>query len=174
MRWTLIAILFAAIAAMFVWSSTSASDLEGFDAPPERAATPAPDATPAPSSAFDAYLKVHGSPPITETLQHYREVERRATLTFDQLVARIESDKQHMPPKIAVTDASVDAELLKLKHHAESAEALQAPVVPARKDDLLAAKLQSISDQLSDLAQRSRGPSDGAAPKGLESFINFR
>jgi hypothetical protein len=85
----------------------TASDLEGFDAPPGRAATRR--TRPAPSSAFDAYPQGARVPTITETLQHYREVERRATLTFDQLVAPLSSDKQHALDH-PVTDASVDDE----------------------------------------------------------------
>jgi hypothetical protein len=81
--------------------------------------------------AFDAYNAVHGKPPPSEALDHYRKIAQAEQLDKTKMIARItnvtlpEADK---PTAIKVDDADVDAELLRLKDHAVTAEALQSPI----------------------------------------------
>jgi hypothetical protein len=83
--------------------------------------------------AFDAYNAVHGKPPLSEALDHYRKIAQAEQLDKTKMIARITSDKVTLPEAdkptaIKVDDADVDAELLRLKDHAVTAEALQSPI----------------------------------------------
>jgi hypothetical protein len=77
--------------------------------------------------AFDAYNAVHGKPPPSEALDHYRKIAQAEQLDKTKMIARITSDKVTLPEAdkptaIKVDDADVDAELLRLKDHAVTAE----------------------------------------------------
>jgi hypothetical protein len=168
--------MFAAIVVIFAWASSGSADAaEGFEtgvaAATAAAAAAAGDGLS--DATFDAYVRVHGKPPLPEALQHYRKIAASATppLTETQMVERIKRD--------ADPGESVDAELQLLKARTEAAAALSAPVVPAdpgpvEQNAMLVARLEGISAQLNDITASYAKAADKSTPKGLESFINFR
>lgn len=174
MRWWLVATMFAAIVVIFAWASSGSADAaEGFETGVAAAAAAAAANEEVSDATFDAYVRVHGKPPLPEALQHYRKIAASATppLTETQMVERIKRD--------ADPGESVDAELQLLKARTDAAAALSAPVVPAdpgpvEQNAMLMARLEGISAQLNDITASYAKAADKSTPKGLESFINFR
>jgi hypothetical protein len=55
--------------------------------------------------AFDAYNAVHGKPPLSEALDHYRKAQAEQ---LDKMIARITSDKVTLPEADKPTAIKVD------------------------------------------------------------------
>lgn len=182
MQWKLIVLIFVVVCvtSMFIASKNSTETFEQ-----ERQASAASGSVKAEeykagAVAFDAYNEVHGRPPLSEALDHYRNIAATEKLTKDQMMARIQSDstlKEDRPVAIKVSDDQVDAELERLKTHAVSVESMTAPVVSPvspHVDSGISTRLRELSEQLAAIAQEVRpsaGPPALVRPVGVEQFF---
>jgi predicted small secreted protein len=199
MRWKLIVLVFlVVVAATFFIVSGNTTENFGQDgsAAPDGKEGAAAERYKAGAIAFDAYNAVHGKPPLTEALDHYRKIAEDGRLDAAQMKARIQSDARDLPATdtpvaITVSDRDVDAELERLKAHAVNAEAMTAPLVGkggpaadppqmppggAAPPPAVSARLQEISNQLSTIArevQYAAGPVPLGQPPNVERFFAF-
>lgn len=181
MNWKLIilvtVILGAAVA--FMAKRTPMEGFEGNTIEETKPAAPAvkDSAYKAGSDAFDAYIEVHGRPPLSEPLNHYRKLAIDSSLSKEELIKRMNSDAE-LPDKdkvvdIQVSDATVDKELEKLKAQVAVKESMSAPITRATASAAVSARLREIASQLNTLATDMAPSFDQNTPSGLESFIGF-
>jgi hypothetical protein len=130
MRWKLAILILRLFVVFFIATKNSTENFEQEKQAIELASDKGTAQYLAGQIAFDAYNAVHGKPPPSEALDHYRKIAQAEQLDKTKMIARITSDKVTLPEAdkptaIKVDDADVDAELLRLKDHAVTAEALQ-------------------------------------------------
>lgn len=176
MNWKL-AILVVVILGAAVAFMAKRTPLEGFEGNTIEETVTKGTAYKAGADAFDAYIEVHGRPPLSEPLNHYRKVALDNSLSKEDLVQRMKSDAQlpnaDKAPAVMVSDAVVDSELEKLKKHAVVAESMTAPITRATASASVSARLQEIASQLTTLAADLAPSPEKNVPSGLESFIGF-
>lgn len=135
MRWKLAILIFTIICAIsfFIATKNSTENFEEEKQAIELASDTSTAQYLAGQVAFDAYNAVHGKPPLSEALDHYRKIAQAEQLDKTKMIARITLDKVTLPDAdkpaaIKVDDAVVDAELSRLKDHAVTVETLQSPI----------------------------------------------
>lgn len=177
MQWKLIVLVLAIIcgASFFIAAKNSTETFDQDTKAVDEVADKKTSQYKAGAVAFDAYSAVHGSPPLSEALDHYRKIAEEGSLSKEDMIARIRSDTANVPnvdqpAAIKVTDAQVDAELNRLKAHAVSAEALSAPIVKPVGGTALASRLQDLSEQLAAVARDARA---AGAHAQVETFYSF-
>lgn len=176
MNWklTILVIVILGAAVAFMTKSTS---VEGFETETSKETVAKGAAYKAGSDAFDAYIDVHGRPPLSEPLNHYRKLALDNSLSKEDLVLRMKSDAQlpdkDKTAKLQATDSTVDKELEKLKTHVVVKETMTSPITPATASAAVSARLREIASQLNTMATDMTPSLNLNAPTGLESFIGF-
>jgi hypothetical protein len=182
MNWKLVILVTVILGAAVAFMAKN-TPVEGFDGNKIDGAAHEPQdkdkggAYTAGANAFDAYMEVHGRPPLSEALAHYRKVALNGSLTKEELVQRIKTDSQ-LPDAakasdLKVANAEVDRDLDKLKTSDDAARTMAAPITKATASTAVSIRLQEIVAQLTTLVTELAPRKEENVPNGLESFIGW-
>jgi hypothetical protein len=184
MKWKLMmfVILIVIVVVSVIASKSTSEDFdEGMQSEKDVPSPTVSEAYTAGSVAFDAYNEVHGRPPLSEALDHYRKIAQDGKLTKEQMVKRINSDMTTLPASdkpeaLKVTAKEVNTELHQLRAYSQAAGVLNRPMVPPSSTEnsiALSTRLADIATQLKALAEEMKLRNSLTTPSGLESFIAF-